>query len=223
MKRPRTQAASVVTFLLVSGGLVGAFVCLAASLHSDAVRFLDAALQPPVASSVGVVAAWVSITVFGSLAANSVIAAAAAIWLLRNGRRIEAALAVVDVAGAEALMQLAKHLIGRPRPPLLPFDVAWLSALVAADPGSLAFPSGHALMSLAAYGYLAVVIGRAWSLLTAIVLVLGVALSRLVLSVHWPSDVLGGWLLAASWLCLLLAVRGASLQGDQRHQPPLVI
>jgi undecaprenyl-diphosphatase len=182
-------------------------VWLAAALNSESVRLIDTWLQPPFASSVGVVAVWVGITVFGSLAAGSAAALGGAMWLLRRGRVVEAVLMLVDVAGAEGLIQLAKHLVGRPRPPLLPFDVGWLSSLVAADPGSLAFPSGHALMSLAVYGYLAVVIGRASSIGAAIVLVLGVALSRLVLSVHWPIDILGGWILGAAWLCLLLALR----------------
>lgn len=192
--------------LVVSGVLALAFIGLAASLDIDAVHVMDTSLQPPVASVVGIVAAWVSITVFGSVAASSAAALGGAMWLFRKGRAFEAALVLIDVVGAEGLIQLAKHLIGRPRPPLLPFDVGWLSALVAADPRSLAFPSGHALMSLAVYGYLAVVIGKTWSLTAAIVLVIGVALSRLVLSVHWPTDILGGWLLGAAWLCFLLAL-----------------
>lgn len=207
MKQSPWRSPSGILFLLASGVLLLGFVWLAALLSSDGVRAIDTSLQPPFASSPGIVAAWVSITVFGSLAVGSAAVLAVAGWLLRSGRGLEALMALVDVAGAEGLILLTKHLIGRPRPPLLPFDVGWLAPLVAADPGSLAFPSGHALMSLAVFGYLAVVIGRAWSLVGAVVLVLAVGFSRLVLSVHWPSDILGGWLLGASWLCVLLALR----------------
>ena len=73
------------------------------------------------------------------------------------------------------------------------------------------FPSGHATSSALLAGALIWLIGRArlpslvrWT--TAAILVpwaVLVGVSRLYLGVHWISDVIGSWLLAGAWLCLL--------------------
>ena len=80
---------------------------------------------------------------------------------------------------------------------------------------SPSFPSGHALMSAAVYLTLAGLLGRRgvdapvrrslfW---LAVALVLLIGISRVYLGVHWPSDVLGGWVLGALWAwgCVRLA------------------
>ncbi len=60
---------------------------------------------------------------------------------------------------------------------------------------SPSFPSGHAQNAAADWGYLAVRF-RNWVLrLMVVLLVLGIGLSRIVLGVHFPQDVIGGWLI----------------------------
>jgi membrane-associated phospholipid phosphatase len=67
---------------------------------------------------------------------------------------------------------------------------------------SPSFPSGHSQNAVVNWGYLALRF-RNWILtIVAIVVILGISLSRMVLGVHYPQDILGGWLIGL----LLLAV-----------------
>jgi undecaprenyl-diphosphatase len=110
-------------------------------------------------------------------------------------RRPRAAL-VWFVAGLSTLLlqwQL-KLLILRPRPRLWP----WLI-----DVGDPAWPSGHALSTATFFSLLAAHVGQRWparawlAWVVAVALVLYVGVGRLYLGVHWPTDVVGGWLLGA--------------------------
>jgi undecaprenyl-diphosphatase len=75
---------------------------------------------------------------------------------------------------------------------------------------AFAFPSGHAAINAAVYGFLAVVVaseirpsGRAWILASAALFVSLIAFSRLYLGVHWLSDVMAGLSFAVAWVALL--------------------
>lgn len=74
------------------------------------------------------------------------------------------------------------------------------------------FPSGHAALSMTFFGYLAyIILGEVLSWRTKILVILGsvfaiatVGFSRIFLGVHWPSDVLGGYLLGAWSLVIMI-------------------
>lgn len=66
------------------------------------------------------------------------------------------------------------------------------------------FPSGHAQNSIVIWGYLATQIKRAWLWVIAGLLVLLVPLSRVYLAVHFPHDILGGYVLGLALLLLYL-------------------
>ncbi|MEU1187475.1 phosphatase PAP2 family protein [Streptomyces sp. NPDC005859] len=78
-----------------------------------------------------------------------------------------------------------------------------------------AYPSGHALTATVVFGLLLWVLHRhgvapvLWrtALAVAVVSVVGVGLTRIWLGVHWPSDVLGGWLLGAMLVALAIAAQ----------------
>ena len=65
---------------------------------------------------------------------------------------------------------------------------------------SYSFPSGHAQHAVANWGYLAVRSRRRLGWVIAVILILGIGLSRVVLGVHFPQDVIGGWLIGAVML-----------------------
>jgi undecaprenyl-diphosphatase len=80
-----------------------------------------------------------------------------------------------------------------------------------ATASSFSFPSGHALVSLAVYGSIALVIARHTSdrriatavVALALVWILAIGFSRLYLGVHFLSDVVAGYAAGAAWLALL--------------------
>lgn len=119
----------------------------------------------------------------------------AGLWY-RGHMRASLALAVAT-AGAVLLSSVDKLLVDRPRPP-----VHHLEHVTSAS-----FPSGHSTQSSAFYGTLLLIFlcsrpTRPHALLAAIAtvgLVLAIALSRVYLGVHYPSDVAGGVLLGAGW------------------------
>jgi undecaprenyl-diphosphatase len=131
------------------------------------------------------------------------IAGALAIGLLAVGRRREG-LVSAGALGLLFLSPLLKWLIDRPRPP---------ADLLVTDPLTTpSFPSGHAYQSLIVFalliGLVAVFVNRTWlcrSLQVLLVsLILAIGLSRIYLGVHWPSDVLGGYVIGVFVLVLLL-------------------
>jgi membrane-associated phospholipid phosphatase len=125
-------------------------------------------------------------------------------WMARH--KPEGVFLALSASIGALLDELAKALIARPRP---------RASLVAvsrhlSDPS---FPSGHVVFYCSYFGFLfalaylhrrrAPLQSRVAMVLTAIPIVL-VGISRIYLGVHWPSDVLGGYLLGAAWLPLPL-------------------
>lgn len=126
-----------------------------------------------------------------------------AVALLTRRRLALAGVLVLAWAGALGLYNIVKQIVGRPRPPM---DI-WIT-----HPGGSAFPSGHATQSLATFAAIAFVVAalvpraRRPGAVLAVVLALGVGCSRVYLGVHWATDVIAGWLIAAAWVTIVLAV-----------------
>ena len=123
--------------------------------------------------------------------------AAAVVLAIRRQWRLTAYLLVVGV-GELVLDPVLKALVGRLRP-----VVAHPIAYGNGD----SFPSGHALGSIVCYGalflvFLPAVRGTWRRVFTAVIvtLIAAIGISRLLLGVHYISDVLGGWTLGITWL-----------------------
>lgn len=123
--------------------------------------------------------------------------AVAVILLWRRGARLLAAWVAVTTLVSSLLQQGVKAAVGRERP-------RWPDPVDSAH--YAAFPSGHAMTALVSCGLLLWLLHRSGArpgvrraaLAAAGFSVLGVGLTRLHLGVHWPSDVVGGWLLGAA-------------------------
>lgn len=111
---------------------------------------------------------------------------------------------VSAVGGGIILSSVAKGLFDRPRPELVPHGSLVHTA---------SFPSGHSMMAAITYLSLGVLMARvqpqrrlkAFILSTVVALTLLVGVSRVYLGVHWPTDVLAGWLAGAAWAAICLA------------------
>lgn len=130
--------------------------------------------------------------------------ALAALFVWRRGsRRLAIFLVATTVAGG-AVDTIVKLVVDRPRPAV---DHPVATAL------GKSFPSGHAMSSTVAYGALLLVFlpaipqrARRATLVGTVVLVLAIGCSRLLLGVHFVTDVVGGFVLGLAWLAAATAV-----------------
>ncbi|RMG71036.1 MAG: phosphatase PAP2 family protein [Chloroflexi bacterium] len=119
-----------------------------------------------------------------------------ALW--QREERKTAVFLLVSFAGSAALNALLKLLFSRPRPNIFPPITVETS---------FSFPSGHTMAAVALYGLAAILLWRrqrySWALLTGLWVPL-VALSRIYLGVHYPSDVLASLAIGTIWLILVM-------------------
>ncbi len=141
------------------------------------------------------------------LLGSFIVVAVVALW--RAGRRIDAVGLIIASAGAGLLNQALKLAFHRIRPNLFPGPFLLTT---------YSFPSGHAMGALACYGMLAFVgmrllrrcISKILLIGSTMLLVMGVGLSRVYFGVHYPTDVLGGYIASAIWLAISIGVARAA-------------
>ena len=109
------------------------------------------------------------------------------------------------ILGGLLLQNLLKWIFHRARPDLLPLGV---------DVSGYSYPSGHAMMSAISWFAVAALIAhldrrrRATAFAAAALLTILIGLTRLYFAVHWPSDVLGGWLVGFAWCGIVSLIAG---------------
>jgi undecaprenyl-diphosphatase len=116
----------------------------------------------------------------------------------RRGWRLSAVLLAVSTGGSVVLTTVLKGIFQRTRPELV--DAGYQASFYS-------FPSGHATVAVGLYGMLTVILayrlrGAArWAVATCgLLVVLLIGFSRLYLGVHYPTDILAGYLSALLWL-----------------------
>ncbi len=144
---------------------------------------------------------------------------AGTIALLVRRAWADAVLLVAITIGGRLLVEGLKIWTGRPRPDIADPQVVTYN---------LAFPSAHAANSTIVWLSLAFLLTRTRRPRTLAVwaaawTALAVGFSRVVLGVHWPTDVIGGWALGLCWTLLLLRLAGHEIgDGTPRAAAPLV-
>lgn len=154
------------------------------------------------------------VTSFGSVALLGFIFLATVGYLLLAHKRAAALFMLVAVGGGQLLSTGLKMAFERPRPEIVPHSVHVFTA---------SFPSGHAMLSAVTYLTLGTLLARLlperriqiYIMALAVFLTFMVGLSRVYLGVHYPTDVVAGWLVGSGWA---IACWIAALWLQQRGQ-----
>lgn len=211
--RDRTELGILVGALILIG-LVMSFTALAGEVLEGDTQELDermlAGLRSDADPSVPVGPAWLhgaalDITALGSATVLGLTVFAICGFLALQGLHRYAVFVFVASVGGWILNDLLKLAFARPRPDIVPH----LREVM-----TMSFPSGHALTSAVVYLTLGALLMRVASrpltrlycIGTAMLVTALVGASRVYLGVHYPSDVLAGWLIGLSWalLCWLV-------------------
>ena len=183
---------STLTFLVLGEGPVTRFDGSVANWLNQAVHDRHALID-----------ALETVSSLGRPVLLGVIVSAASVFVWRRGRRRLALFLVVTVVGGGLVDSAVKILVDRPRP-IVDHPVATAFGK--------SFPSGHSMSSTVTYGALLLVFlpvlqkrRRIAALAAAVALVLAIGCSRLLLGLHFVTDVVGGYVLGLAWLAAAVA------------------
>lgn len=140
----------------------------------------------------------IDITTLGSTSVLTLIVILAVSYLFAIRRRLVALILVASIASGALLNVILKVSVARPRPDLVAHLV---------QESSMSFPSGHSANSAVIYLTLAILLASTQTrsrvrwliIICALLITMIVGLSRVYLGVHWPSDVVAGWAVGATW------------------------
>jgi undecaprenyl-diphosphatase len=205
---PFASSPWIVAAILV--GALAAYAAIAADVvEGGRLSAFDDDLSARVARSMPSVAEWIArvLSWLGGWAAVSIVVVVVLIWLLRRGETALGMLLILVTLGGQLLNSMAKGGYDRPRPTAgSPIDL----------PASSSFPSGHAMTGIAVFGLLGLVLARrlhsararAAAVIAGFTLGALIGASRVVLNVHFLTDVLGGAALGLAWLaaCVLVFI-----------------
>ncbi|HKQ95416.1 MAG TPA: phosphatase PAP2 family protein [Aestuariivirgaceae bacterium] len=194
---------SIKCFIAATGA---ALVAVTVLVQLEASAGLDNRLRDlALASELGTFGFWLKVSFLGSTAFLTTATVVLVVALVASGRRRPGLQLFVLMIGALILNNGLKWILRRERPPEFYPDTM---------PASFSYPSGHALMAFVFYFAASVAVSRMvtqrgmriaiWTVAGAVVGAIGV--SRVFLGVHYPSDVIAGYLVGAVWLSLIFGI-----------------
>lgn len=142
---------------------------------------------------------------FGDKVGIGIVAIIFIIWLAWKKRDWLGIVAFVIAVGlGNEFNKIIKEAIARPRPTFNHF----------VDESSMSFPSGHAMVGFILYMFIAhflakeakSTVGKGIIAICALFFVLLIGISRIVLGFHYPTDIIGGYLIASIWLFLWISL-----------------
>jgi undecaprenyl-diphosphatase len=213
----RSGIQPIVAFLFVSSALV--FVHIAEEFLEGETAQSDRAIllvfRTPGDFSVPIGPPWllqsaIDISALGGFTVIFLVTAVASGFVILAGRWRALVILLASIGGASLLNELLKAHFDRARPNI---------ATHLAQSWSSSFPSGHAMISTAAYLTIAAIVSetqpsrpvRIYLIVLATLLAVLIGVSRIYLGLHWPSDVVAGWAGGAAFaLCFWIATREIS-------------
>ena len=220
------EYATEISIILVSLGLFVFFKLTEGVFDGDTSGFDQSVLlwfRNPSDLSDPVGPAWLEVVVrditsLGGLVILGLLCVAACgyLWLRRQHRL--ALFIAVSISCGSIANALLKEFFSRPRPDLVPHETA--AALSS-------FPSGHAMMSAVVYLTLGALLSlstddsriKVYILSWSVFLTVLVGVSRIYLGVHWPTDIIAGWIAGGTWALLsLLVSRWIFLSNGEGHR-----
>lgn len=197
----------LLTLLLAFAASLWAFTIIVALIGFDRVQSFDERVllwfRDPNDLAVPIGPRWLldaarEITALGSSTVLLVLIFSVAGYLLLERRQGMLVLVLFSTFGGMFLSSTLKSAFGRPRPTVVPHLV---------PVSSPSFPSGHSLLSAVVYLTLGVLLARVTPDRSAKIYFVALAatftcligLSRIYAGVHYPSDVVGGWVVGLLW------------------------
>lgn len=211
MERKQKQSLTTISYLSLLGFLViGIFV------YIDRLNTFDFFI-------IGVIQGWESpvltsiMTIFsfiGSYQTIVIVSLIVAVLLYVKGKHTsQIILLFVTIISTAIVNQILKYAIQRERP----------SFYRLAEATGYSFPSGHSMGAFAVYGMMTLILlkyihsrrGQVLTLIASSLLILFVGMSRIYLGVHFPSDVIGGYLLSLFLITIILLEIQPILKGSR--------
>lgn len=209
----RIELRLLIGVLLIGLGLWGFFALADEVVEGDTSTIDEAillALRNPADRSDPLGPEWVEemgrdFTALGGMAVVGLVTIVTCLYLALARRWAMLWLILLVVCGSQVLNSLLKAGFNRPRPELVPHAMFVYHA---------SFPSGHAMIAASVYLTIGVLLARlqryrfqaALIMGTAILVTVLVGISRVYLAVHWPSDVLAGWVAGSLWAAIVALV-----------------
>lgn len=200
------RSTATIALIAALAGLLAAMLAFGAGSTDRAILLsLYAGDQPWLALAA------LGFTFLGNWSSVVVVTLIGAVWMLYRRQRRAALLLLVASFTGRGLVILAKLYFARLRPE---------ENMQLAEVHYLSFPSGHSANSMIVYLGIALLAvdkpeHRRMAVAAALLLTFLIGLSRPILGVHWPSDVVAGWAFGAFWLLLVLAVADRVMPGKK--------